>query len=226
MPQETQSTTKDTGGRRRRFLRGLWFIGLALLIVYLSAFGLKLQTTFQSHNVTRFTFLIMFGVLFLWLFYEHAQRIREDWKELQKWDISGNEPLNSAIQVYYIFRLYTKTKRVFAYGSLGGAMAILFGIGGLFGLISMNGGEPNSIWALISSTNLLISLGEIVLGGLSLVFSYRIGRQMLPAKLLIGNVLYLILDANKGGGDTMANLEQQRDKLLSKIETEHVHWFE
>jgi hypothetical protein len=216
---------KTSTGRRRRFWRGIVMISFALLIVLLSASVAELQRFTQAYILTRYVLCIAFAFAFFWLVLERIYIVKQEWKQLQQWNIGGDQPHESAIQFYEIFRLYLKTKRLFMYGSLIGALALLFGcfgVGIVFQTVHING---DLLSGSVSAVNLYLSVVEIVLGAFCLRLSYVIGRQVHPAKLLIEKMLWLLLFGNKGN-DTSEELQRTRDELIAKIESEYPLWFE
>jgi len=216
---------KASTGRRRRFWRGIGMISLAAAIVLLCAFVSELQYFSQAHISTRYVFCGVFAGAFVWLLFERVYLVQQEWKQLQQWDIGGDQPHESALQFYEIFRLYLKTKRIFMYRSLIGAVGVLFGgfgVRNVFETIHFNG---DLLSGSVSAANLYLSVAEIVLGGFCIGLSYLIGRQVHPAKLLIEKMLWLLLFGNKGN-DTSEELQRRRDALIAEIEKENPLWFE
>ncbi|MDE2631360.1 MAG: hypothetical protein KGM97_10270, partial [Alphaproteobacteria bacterium] len=188
-------------------------------------FVAELQHFAQAHISTRYVFGGVFFVAFVWLSFERIYLVKQEWKQLQQWNIGGDQPHESALQFYGIFRLYLKTKRIFMYGSLIGAMGVLFGAFGVRIVLQTIHIDGDLLSGSVSGVNLYLSVAEIVLGGLCLRISYLIGRQVHPAKLLIEKMLWLLLFGNKGN-DTSEELQRIRDALIVKIEKENPLWFE
>ncbi|MGA7711068.1 MAG: hypothetical protein WCA81_04140 [Rhizomicrobium sp.] len=206
-------------------VRGFGLIGLAGTIVFLSAFGPKLQVLAQNDGIARYFFGAIFAATFLWLLYQNIYSVAEEWRQFQEWNIGGDKPLDSATRFYEIFRLYMTTKRIFMYGSLVGAMAILFGVVGIASAIGPGRIDGSPFSTSVSDIHLWLYPGEVLVGVLSALLSYRIGRQILPAKLLMEKVLWLLLNGNKGN-DKTEDIQRTRDNLLSEIEKTHPLWFQ
>jgi len=200
-------------------------ISFAVAMVLSSAFVAELQQFAQAHISTRYVFCGLFAVAFVWLFFERIYLVKQEWKQLQQWNIGGDQPHESAVHFYEIFRLYLKTKRIFMYGSLIGAMGVLFGGFGVRIVLQTIHIDGDLLSGSVSAVNLYLSVAEILLGGFCLNLSYLIGRQVHPAKLLIEKMLWLLLFGNKGN-DTSEELQRIRDALIAEIEKEYPLWFE